>query len=144
MPWKLLTGVVLVVVLAGSARPDAGEEVVKALDALNAAFAKGDAEAAAGLMTDDHVAVTAYYGGPIGRADQLKALGEHELTTYKPGRKTVRQVGADTYLVTYELAMAGKYKGKALPGRSYATAIWTRRGGKWQEAYYQETPLSED
>ncbi len=138
---KLLAALLLSVLFTSAARPDATAEVSKALAALNAAFEKADLKAVVGLMTDDHVAVTPYYPRPLTREEQLKSLDDHKLTEYKTGKMKLQPLGSEVVLVTYEVTIRGTYKGKALPTRNFASAIWTRRGGKWQEAFYQETPL---
>jgi ketosteroid isomerase-like protein/outer membrane protein assembly factor BamB len=119
-------------------------EVEKALANLNEAFAKQDAAAIKRLTTADHVAVTGYYGGPQTRAEQLKSLKHHKLTEYAPGKVTVKLLGKDTALVTYPLTLKGTFRGKAVPVRNFASAVWIRREGQWREAFYQETPLGSE
>lgn len=48
---------------------------------------------------------------------------------------------ADTALVTYPLSQKGKFKQRRLAPKNYASAVWVKRDGKWQEAAYQEAPL---
>src|SRR5262249_12693895 len=117
------------------------KDVEKAIAELNQAFEKADARKVKALMTDDHVAVTAYYGGPQNRDQEIEGLPDHKLTEYRSGKMKVRLLGKDAALVSYELAMKGTYKGKPVPARSYASAVWVRQGGKWLEAFYQETDL---
>jgi len=120
---------------------DPSRDVEKAMNALNEAFQKGDADAVKRLMTDDHVAVTAAYGGPQDRAEQLKTLPDLKLSEYAAAKTKVLPLGKDAALVTYELTLKGTYKGKDVPRKNFASAVWVRRDGKWQEAFYQETPL---
>ncbi len=118
-------------------------EVKQALDSLNEAFAKGNATTCQGLMTEDHLAITSYYGGPLKRAEQLQSLAEHKLAEYAVSKMQVKLLGQDVALVTYAVTMKGTYKGREVPPRSFASAIWVKRSGKWLEALYQETPLPE-
>src|SRR5438270_2633818 len=108
MHTKLLAAVVAGL-LAGAGGPGdtTAREVEKALGSLNEAFEKGDAAAIKRLMTPGHVAVTAYYGGPQTRDEQLKSLGELKLTEYKAGKRTVTPLGKDAALVTYRLSQRG-------------------------------------
>jgi ketosteroid isomerase-like protein len=138
-----LVAAILLLIPSARGQDSATREVEKALKALNEAFAKGDAKAVVALTTEDHRSVTPYYGGAQTRDEQIKSLPDLKLEQYKPGPMKVRMVGADTALVTYELAMKGTYKGKPVAARSYASALWVKKGGLWLEAYYQETPLSE-
>jgi uncharacterized protein (TIGR02246 family) len=119
----------------------ATREVTQALNTLNAAFAKGDADAIKALMTDDHVAVTSYYGGARTRAEQLKSLADMKVKEYKAGEFKVSKVGKDVALVTYPVTQKGTYKGKDLAAKSLASALWVKAEGKWRERFYQETAL---
>jgi uncharacterized protein (TIGR02246 family) len=119
----------------------AAKDVEKAITTLNEAFQKRDAEAIKPLLTEDHVAVTVYYGGPQAVRDQLASLPDLKLTEYAAGKLQVTLLGKDAALVTYELAMNGTFKGKEVPRKSYASAVWVNRGGKWLELHYQQTPL---
>jgi ketosteroid isomerase-like protein len=120
----------------------AAHEVEKALAELNEAFAKQDRDAIRRLMTDDHVAVTGYYAGPQTRDEQLKSLGDLKLTEYKVGKLKVAPLGKEAVLVTYPLSLKGTFRGKAVPARNFASAVWVRQGGRWLERFYQETPLA--
>src|SRR5688572_4800627 len=109
-----LTTVLAALFLAGASCAEDTEtkEVEKAIDALNKAFEKADAKTVKELMTEDHVAVTPYYGGPLGRAEQIESLADHKYTEYKTGKVTVKMLGKDAALVTYDLTMKGTYKDK--------------------------------
>jgi uncharacterized protein (TIGR02246 family) len=140
---KISLAALTAALLLASSRAAEAEAVEAAIAELNKAFEKGDAEKVKALMTDDHVAVTPYYGGPQSRDEQLKGLADHKLTEYRAGKLKVRMLGAEAALVTYDLGMKGTYKGKAVPARCYASAVWIRKGGRWLEAFYQETALPE-
>jgi len=139
MKLKLLA--ILAVGLLLGAEDQAAKEVEKALTALNEAFQGRDPDKVKALMTKDHVAVTSYYEGPLDRAGQLKSLPDIQLTEYAAGKLKVVPLTKDAFLVTYPLAVKGNYKGKELPAKVFASAVWVRRDGKWLEAFYQETPL---
>jgi ketosteroid isomerase-like protein len=132
---------VLAVGLLLGADDQPAQEVEKAITALNEAFHARDADKVKALMTDDHVAVTSYYDGPLDRAGQLKCLPDHQLTEYAAGKFKLTSLGKDAVLVTYPLTLKGTYKGKAVPAKNFASAVWVRQEGKWLEAFYQETPL---
>jgi uncharacterized protein (TIGR02246 family) len=138
--------VVIGVLLGAPARGDdtAVKDVEKAIAALNEAFQKRDPEAIKRLLTADHVAVTPYYGGPQTKAQQIETLPDLKLTEYTARKMKVTLLGQDAALVTYELAMKGTFKGKAVEPRSFAAAVWVKRDGKWLEAFYQETALRRD
>ncbi len=119
----------------------AAKEVEKAITALNEAFHARDVDQIKALITDDYLAVTTYYGGPLNKVGQLKSLPDHKFTEYSPGKIQVTMLSKDTALARFILVQKGTYKGRPMPARSFASAVWVRRAGKWQEAFYQETPL---
>lgn len=137
------TAVALLLLAALPARADdqATDELRQALRTLNDAFAKPDAAAVRRLMTDDHEAVTPYYGVPATKEEQLRTLPDLKLSEYKPGKETIRMVHRDVAIIAYPLTMKGTFKGKPVAAKSYAVAVWVRHGGHWQEASYQETAL---
>jgi uncharacterized protein (TIGR02246 family) len=116
-------------------------EVQKAITALNTAFERRDANAIRHLMTDDHVSVTAYYGGPMSKAQQLASLSDLNLSEYAAVKLQVRFLSKDVALVTYWLTQKGTFKGKEVPPQNYASAVWVNRNGKWLEVFYQDTPV---
>jgi hypothetical protein len=139
----MVAALAVALTLAAGARADdaAGKEVAKALAALNEAFSKQDTDAARRLMTADHVAVTPYYGGPVGRDEQLRSVKDLKLKEYSAGKAKVKMLGKDAALITYPLILKGTFRGKAVDERNFASAVWVRQGGEWREAFYQETAL---
>jgi ketosteroid isomerase-like protein len=119
----------------------AKNQVRSAITTLNTAFERRNASAIRQLMTDDHVSVTAYYGGPMSKAEQLASLPDLNLLEYTAGELQVHFLGKDVALVTYSLTQKGTFKGKKVPPHNYAAAIWVNRNGKWLEAFYQDTPV---
>ena len=139
---KLLLILFAALLLAADAPKDnVAKDVEKALRALNDAFKNRDVEAVGRLMADSHVAITSYYGGPQNKAEQLKSLPDLKMSEYGMGEVKITAIGKDTALVTYPLTLKGTYKGKELPAKNYAAAVWVLQGGKWLETFYQETPL---
>jgi ketosteroid isomerase-like protein len=140
---KAMPALLAVFVFATVGRADdaAADDVTAAINKLNKAFEKADAAAIKAGMTADHVAVTGYYGGPVTRDEQIKSLADLKLTEYKSGKMKIKLLGKEGALVTYELETKGTFKGKALPAKNYASAVWVKQAGMWREAYYQETAL---
>lgn len=141
---RTLTQFVLAVSLLSADSPasaeDATKEVEKAIAALNDAFKAGDGALVKALETDDHLSVTGW-GGTQTREESVKTLPDLKLSAYTPGKIKVTVLGPDAALVTYPLELKGTYKGKEVPAKNFASAVWVRKGGKWLEHYYQETPL---
>jgi uncharacterized protein (TIGR02246 family) len=140
---KLIVVLVTGMLLGAEARSDdtTVKEVEQAIARLNEAFQKRDLDTIKRLMTADHIAVTGYHGGPQNRTQQIDTLPDFKFTEYTPGKMKVTLLGKDVALVTYEVALKGTFKGKDMPPRNFASAVWVRRDGTWVEAFYQETPL---
>lgn len=116
------------------------KDVEKAIAALNDAFKVGTPGPIKALTTEDHLTVTTW-GGTQTREEALKTLPDLKLSEYTPGKMKITPLGPDAALVTYPLTMKGTFKGKDVPTKSFASAVWVRKGGKWLESYYQETVL---
>ncbi len=125
---------------AADAKDEAARAVEKAVQALHAAWDKGDADAVKGLMTEDHVCVTRAFQSYT-RADQLKALPDFKYTDRQVSDLRVTVVNKDTAFVTLRAVTKGTYKGKPFTSTVLAGATWISRDGKWLEASYQETPV---
>jgi ketosteroid isomerase-like protein len=137
----LLIGLIALLLGADTKDADTIKEVEKAVRAINEAFQKGDAATVGRLMTDNHIAITPYYGGPQDKAEQLKTLPDTKLSEYGMGTVEITLLNKETAVVTYPLTLKGTYKGKPVPAQIYAAAVWVLHGGKWLEAFYQETAL---
>jgi uncharacterized protein (TIGR02246 family) len=129
-----------VILLAGQARADTAKEVERSVRAIQAAFNKGDVDTLKGLMTEDHV-TTLTYARFANTADQLEVLSEFKFSEYKIDGLKVKALTNDVVLVSYQATIKGTYKGKEVPSPVQVTEVWVRRGGKWLQASYQETPL---
>jgi hypothetical protein len=113
---------------AGAANDDGPvKEIQQAMQSLNDAFAKADAAMIRRLTTEEHVAITPYYGGPVVRGDQLKNLSDLKVPDYKAGDIKVTLVTKDAALVTYALTQKGTYKGKPVAAKNH---VASRRVGQ--------------
>jgi len=110
--------------------------------ALDDAFERQDAEKIRSLMTPDHLAITSYYGAPMGFDEQMKTLPDIEMDQTIKSDVTVTLLGPDAALRSFIVDMKGSYKGKPLPSRMFITETLVRRDGKWLERQYQTTPLT--
>ncbi|MBA4187157.1 MAG: hypothetical protein C0467_03980 [Planctomycetaceae bacterium] len=119
---------------------EGAKEVEKAISALNDAFKAGVPGPIKLLLTEDHLSVTTW-GGRQTRDESLKTLPELKLKEYAVSGMKVTLLSTEVALVTYSLGLKGTYKGKDVPEKNFASAVWVRKEGKWLEAYYQETPL---
>ena len=126
---------------ADAPQGDTPKEIDQAMRALNDAFTKQDAAAIGKLVTENHQAITSYYGGLQSKEVQMKTLPDLKMSEYKFSDVKITMLAKDSAVVTYALTLKGTDKGKELPSRNMASAVWVLQNGKWLEAFYQETPL---
>jgi predicted lipid-binding transport protein (Tim44 family) len=129
-----------VLLLGVQARADTAEEVERSVRAIQTAFNKGDVDSLKRLMTEDHM-TTLTYARFSNTADQLKDLGEFKFSEYKIEGLKVKALSRDVALASFQAAIKGTYKGKAVPSPVQVVEVWVERDGKWLQASYQETPL---
>jgi uncharacterized protein (TIGR02246 family) len=130
-----------VILVAVQARADTAEEVERAVRTIQAAFNKGDVDTLKGLMTEDHVTVLTY-ARFSNAAEQLKVLSEWKFSEYKIDGLKVKTLTKNSALVSFQATIKGTFKGKKVPSPVHVVEVWVRRGGKWLQATYQETPLA--
>jgi uncharacterized protein (TIGR02246 family) len=135
----LLTGAV--VLFAADTEAGLAQEVERAVQAVQAAFNRGGGEALKGLMTEDHVTILTY-AQFANAADQLRVLSSWRCSEYKIAGVRVKALTRDVALVSYRATIKGTYQGKDVPSPVRVAEVWVKRGGKWLEASYQETPVA--
>ncbi len=136
----------LVLVLAMGVFAPAQDEVVvrqvaEALQALNNAYLKGDAEAIKRLTGEDLVVVSSS-GERQTRDEQLKSLADLKITDYRIEAVRITTPAKDVAVALFQSTVAGSFKGKELPTRVAVVTVWVNRNGKWLEVFYQGTPLT--
>lgn len=119
-------------------------ELSQASAALDQAFVDHDRAAIEALTTDDHVAMTPFYGRPFTIPEQFAVLDRLTITQVDRSAPRLAALGPDAAMVTYENSYEGSYDGAPLSERVYVTEIWVREGGGWVQRQFQETPLSAD
>ena len=127
--------------VAGPAAADDLSELKAARAALQTAFETQDADALLSLMTPDHIAATAVFGGVVTRDDQVALLTDLKVTFSDTTDPAITLIGTDGAYVTYEESLKGTFRGEPLPSRVFASEVWVKRDGKWLERAYQETVI---
>jgi hypothetical protein len=104
------------------------------LDALKT----GDKEAFAELLADD-----ALFLDPRGTGTKVEVVShvtDFRLVEYVMEDIKFVPLSENSGLVAYKLTERGNAHGKEFSAKVYASAIWTRRAGKWVCIFSQETP----
>jgi hypothetical protein len=91
------------------------------------------------IMTEDFVEVGEM--GIRGKSEALQDLKSNLiLTEYAMEQVRVLELSKDAALVIYQLVQKGSYQGQDLPSKMNCSAAYVRRGGKWLNISFQETP----
>ncbi len=101
-----------------------------------------DAEFFSGFLSDDHVEVGPR--GVLGKADIVAGVGSPacKVESYAVDRFTLTRVSEETALLTYraeQKTMCGTY---AVPSPAWASSLYVKRGGRWMNVLYQQTPAA--
>jgi|SRR5215208_425586 uncharacterized protein (TIGR02246 family) len=143
-----LTGCLL---LAGTAFADAGipqsdarAAIDKARAEYRAALLDSDVAKLAKIWTDDYT-FTNGRGMSLSKDDRLKNIktGATELKSIKETGREVQFYGDDTAIVTGQVTLEAKYSGQGGSGDYRYINVWVKRGGRWQMAANQITPIVE-
>jgi hypothetical protein len=103
------------------------------------AIKKKDWSALSSLMTEDFVEVGEM--GIRGKSEALQDLKANlNITDYSMENVKLLGLSKDAALLTYQLVQKGSYKGQDLPPKMNCSAAYTRRGGKWLNISFQQTP----
>ena len=66
-----------------------------------------------------------------------------EVKSYSLDNFRFVMTGKDSALMTYTAMQDGICVGKTIPAKVRASVVYVRRGGKWLEALYMETPVTQ-
>jgi hypothetical protein len=149
----LLTLLLLVCVptaLWGGTSPEASDaeartkqkqvDLVKLESTLADAEQNHDAACLRQTFADDLIYV-AYNGFQLSKQKLLDGLSQLKISGYSMKNFSLKQLGPNNVLLTYDLEVKGSIMGSDLPPKSRATSIWESRGDRWQLVYHAETPL---
>lgn len=101
---------------------------------------KKDYDAFGNMITSDYLEITE--GGVYDKESILKDIKDFELTDATLSNWKMLPVNDDAAILTYEVTIKGKFKGKDVsPGPYRAAAAWVNRDGKWQALFYQQTAI---
>jgi hypothetical protein len=104
------------------------------------AWQKRDGEFYQNFLSDDHVEVGA--GGVSSKAQIVPFVGSPAcvVKSYAVDKFTLTTFDANTALLTYHAEQETTCGGTAVPSPVWVSSLYVRRGGRWQNALYQQTP----
>jgi hypothetical protein len=91
------------------------------------------------LLREDFTEITD--DGVLDKAQVLANLDHLTLNSYSPTGLKIKKLGSDFVLLIYQVTVNGKYDDHGFENHTNAASLWIRRGGKWQNVFFQETPI---
>src|SRR5262249_39236890 len=115
------------------------KQIVANERAVNDAFAKGDMKVFKDNLAPDAVSLD---GGGISKvitADFEKMMKSAKIQTWNIDGSQFYWVNDTTVLHMYRWTGKGTFEGQPIPSPTWASSLWTNKGGKWLAVFHQET-----
>jgi hypothetical protein len=114
---------------------------------VNEAFATGNPAAFKALVAADGWAVDSVMGrAPV--ADMIKDFAgltkELKITSWDITDSKIVWADASTAIHSYKWTAKGTDHGKPIVSPTWASTVWTKKGGKWVAVYHHESPVPAD
>ena len=91
------------------------------------------------LLTDE--AVNIGIGGLSNKSQIVKSTSSDcEVKSFSVDNFKVVMLDKNVALLTYAATQDGVCGGRTIPAKVIASSVYVKRGGKWLNAFYQETP----
>jgi len=104
---------------------------------INEAVGKGDKAAFQALVSPN--AWLADGTGFMKVSDFATAFDQVKITSWSIADEKVSWIDANNAIVTYKWTGAGTFQGQPVPGATYASTVWTKKGDKWVATFHQES-----
>jgi hypothetical protein len=98
---------------------------------------KKDKSNLANLLSEDFAEITD--DGLFDKAGVLANLDNLTVTDYAPTDFKIRNLAPNTIQLIFKVTVTGTFKGKAFQNHNYASSLWMKRDGRWQNVFFQET-----
>lgn len=106
------------------------------------AFAKGNRATFEKFVTRDGFGVDPMMGR-MTNAETLKTFDQMtkdmKITSWTMTDEKVLWADANTAILNYTWSGKGTYQGQPIPSPTFASTVWTKRGGTWVAIFHQET-----
>ncbi|SRR6266404_379680 len=106
------------------------------------AWQKRDGKFYQDFLTDDHLEVG---GGGVGSKDEVVGFVGSPICivkSYSVDNFKVTVFDAKTALLTYHAKQDTTCGGKPVPSPAWASSLYVKRGKRWLNAFYQQTPTN--
>jgi hypothetical protein len=106
---------------------------------VNDAFAKGDAKAFHASVSSDAVSIDGSGISKVNTPDFDKMMQSVKTQSWNIDGSQFYWVNDSTIIHMYRWTGKGTYEGQPIPSPTWASTVWTNKGGKWTAAFHQET-----
>jgi ketosteroid isomerase-like protein len=142
---RALTAVLFIVMMATPllAQDAATEKTLIANErAVMDAFAKGNRATVEKFLARDGFAIDPMMG-PMTNAETLKTFDQMvkdmKITSWAISNEKVVWADPTTAILSYTWTGKGTMQGQPIPSPTFASTVWTKRGGNWMAVFHQET-----
>lgn len=104
---------------------------------INEAVVKHDAATFNSMVAGDGVSADGAGFMPV--SEFSKVFDQLKVSTWKISDAKVSWVDDKTAIVYYTWTGKGTFGGQPIPAKTYASTVWTEKGGKWVAVFHQET-----
>jgi hypothetical protein len=105
------------------------------------AWKKRDGKFFQGFLSDDHIEVGT--GGVATKAQIVAFVGSPicVVKSYSVDNFKFAMLDANTAVLTYRADQDTTCGGKQVPAPTWTSSVYVKRGGRWLNALYQQTPI---
>ena len=143
MPLMIALAAAAAAAPAPAAKPSATENELMSLEKQSwAAWQKMDAGFWQRFLSDDHIEISGFVGA-TGKADVIRGISTKVCTvnSYNVDHFTFRQLGPTTAVLVYRAEQDTTCGGMKVPSPVWATSVYQKRNGRWQNVLYEHTPV---
>ena len=118
------------------------EELVKLEKLSWEAWKRHDGKFFENFLSEDHVELG--FGGPANKAQVVAgvASGVCEVKEYTLKNFELRELAENLALLTYYESQETSCGGNVVPSPCWVSSLYTKRGGRWFNVLYQQTPAA--
>ena len=115
------------------------KQIVAIERAVNDAFAKGDLKAFHSNIASDAVTIDPTGISKVTTPEFDKMMSSIKIQTWNIDGSQFYWISDTTVLHLYRWTGKGTFAGQPLDSPTWASTVWTNKGGKWMAVFHQET-----
>jgi hypothetical protein len=124
---------------AASSHAAIEKQIIANERAINDAFAKSDMKAFHANIAPDAVGIDPTGISKVSGPDFDKMLQATKIQSWNIDGSQFYWIGDNTVVHMYRWTGKGSFQGQPIPSPTWASTVWTNKGGKWAAVFHQET-----